>query len=640
MALIADMQYNMRHAFLAYGPGVTGILQESLSLLFQSQARMLTECLNISAKDILMDTCSLNRSRSLSNVINRPHQPAFYLIVDHKRNKIVLSIRGSASIGDFITDLHWDCTKWTIDGTTGHVFEGWLRAAQHVHKSVTNTLVDACRKYAKYQVVITGHSMGAGAAGLLGLMYKDNSIIRGQDGQRLKVWCFAAPSVVSREFVDQKLGNDYITSVTLDTDAATRMSPEAIKIWNLRQELISEYSTDKIKDILQRDEISGGDEGAKLLRILKNVRSPNPEHELFPLGRILWFVPRIVLDDDIVSRRKTLMKMSEDHDDSITDDESEEAVCGTISSDETSEDGGSGSEGKQSAFQSEFGHCGDELLSDDEEDQKESFHRIRRRPMDQSSDEEEDDDDNDHSQTLTQSIVQNAAVQNNLFIPRHQIAAHSGDALIEELIKMKQDRETAAKCPVAPKAYKNMNPVFCCPLFLDLLSSIIHNLNHLMILTQSTVKGTNSGIVHTDSHRTERKDDFREDQIEEDQVQNMGMYRIRRRPMDQSSDEEDDDEEGATVECTSMTPFPDDEVPILDGITGSMERLKSTVQTTLHLKIDDQRKERLQQSGYVLCDATESRNIFTEFIFEPKFLDLHMGQCYMWVCGATLKLEK
>lgn len=119
----------------------------------------------------------------------------------------------------------------------------------------------------------------------------------------------------------------------------------------------------------------------------------------------------------------------------------------------------------------------------------------------------------------------------------------------------------------------------------------------------------------------------------------MTMHRIRRRPMDQSSDEEDDDEEGATVECITMTPSPDDESPIMNGITGSMERLKSTVQTTLHLKIDDQRRERLQQSGYVLCDATEARSIFTEFIFEPKFLNLHMIQCYMWVCGATLKIE-
>ena len=123
------------------------------------------------------------------------------------------------------------------------------------------------------------------------------------------------------------------------------------------------------------------------------------------------------------------------------------------------------------------------------------------------------------------------------------------------------------------------------------------------------------------------------------EVENKGMYRVRSRPMYQSSDDEDDDEGGATLECTSMTPFSDDEVPILDGITGSMGRLRSTVQSTLHLKIDDQRKERLQQSGYVLCDATESRTIFKEFIFEPKFVDLHMCQCYMWVCGATLKTE-
>ena len=464
MALIAVMQYSVRHAFLAYGPPIIGLLQESLALSFKSQAKMLIECLNISAKDILMDTCSLNRRRSLSNVINRPHQPAFYLVVDHKRKKIVLSIRGTASIGDFITDLHWDCTKWSVGGTTGYVYEGWLRGAESLHKSVTNTLVHACKRYSKYKVVITGHSMGAGVAGLLGLMYKDNSIVRGPNGHRLSVWCFAAPCVIPREFVDEKLGNDYITTVTLDTDAATRVSPEALKIWNLRQELISEYSTDKIRDILQRDDISDGDEGAKLLRILKNVRSPNPDHELFPLGRILWFVPRIVLNDDIVLRRKTLMKMTEDNDHSVTDDESEEAVCGTISSDETSVDdavvdGGSGSEGKEGVFLPEIVSYGDA----DEEEQ----------PVDHSSDEEDDDNKKENDELLHRT-VQNADSKNNLFVPRHQVALCSGDALIEELLKMIHDEEAAAKFPVAQKVHESMNQVLQSKLYFAIQCSWIH----------------------------------------------------------------------------------------------------------------------------------------------------------------------
>ena len=75
-----------------------------------------------------------------------------------------------------------------------------------------------------------------------------------------------------------------------------------------------------------------------------------------------------------------------------------------------------------------------------------------------------------------------------------------------------------------------------------------------------------------DGRRTERKDD----QIGKKEVENKGMYRVRRRPLYQSSDEEEDDEEGANSECTPRKRFPVDKLPNLHRITGSIERLKST----------------------------------------------------------------
>lgn len=57
------------------------------------------------------------------------------------------------------------------------------------------------------------------------------------------------------------------------------------------------------------DELDCNSVGAEFLRTLETLNSPKPEEQLFPLGRVLWFVPRIVMDDDIVFRRKTLMKL-------------------------------------------------------------------------------------------------------------------------------------------------------------------------------------------------------------------------------------------------------------------------------------------------------------------------------------------
>ena len=606
--MLEDIQYSIRLSLLAYPPSLVAVLYEVLSISFQSQKRMLMECLNLSAKDILMDNCSMKRSRSLSNVINRPHQPAFYLIVDHKRKRIALSIRGTISIGDILTNLNciWQCQRYKISGTTGYVIEGALRGALFVHKSAINTLINACKRFSEYQVVITGHSLGAAVAGILGMMYKDHPIIRGQNGQRLKVWCFGCPPVVSREFADSKVFDEYITTIALDTDVVTRISREGVRIYNLRQELINEYSIEKTEQILHRDEIQDGDEGAKFLRILKNLRSPNPEFQTLPLGRILWFVPRIVLNDDIVLRRKTLMKMMIERDENVDDNQHCEGTStGQLSVDD---------------------HDDYDIIQS-QKAVKSRFHRIRRRPMDQSSDDEDADDEAVADVPVDSRPHRSRAT--HLITPPCHHKMDSADVLIQELMKMLQDREVAAKCPLGPKA-------------LELQLSVTKSYDDDVEETEGTFEQTEAQTAcysTANNPMVTVEGSFDDEQKEGD---HQGMYRIRKRPMLQSSDEEEEEEEdidNAFYDETPYSPKLDDEEPMLDGITQSMKDVMSAVRKSLPLKrVEDSRKEELQQSGYVLCDATECRNIFTQFVFENESIDMHIVTPYMWACGATLKI--
>jgi len=46
-----------------------------------------------------------------------------------------------------------------------------------------------------------------------------------------------------------------------------------------------------------------------LIKTLKEVKTPNPNDQLFPLGKILWYVPKAALEKDGVARRRTLMGM-------------------------------------------------------------------------------------------------------------------------------------------------------------------------------------------------------------------------------------------------------------------------------------------------------------------------------------------
>ena len=66
----------------------------------------------------------IDRSVPLPNSKMDIYQPCFYLMVDRIRHKIVVSIRGTASMDDVYTDLDMVPTQITLCGITGKVHPG------------------------------------------------------------------------------------------------------------------------------------------------------------------------------------------------------------------------------------------------------------------------------------------------------------------------------------------------------------------------------------------------------------------------------------------------------------------------------------------------------------------------------------
>ena len=336
--IMTNLQYAMRCAFLAYPPFMTAMKSQTLSLSFKTSSQALKSCLNISDKDIIIDNCSFDIAKL--NLWNKTHQPSFYLIVDHNVQKIVLSIRGTASIPDIMTDLNANPkvitqsnNKWfnnvQIEGKDGFfVHEGMLESAEWVRDKVHSKLLATCNKYKDYQVIICGHSMGSGVASLLGLMYKDHPIIHKQND--LRVFSFAPPCVVSKGITHNDIGNDYITSVILGLDVVTRLSLESVRRWNLRQQLIMNYNQDAIRRCLLESESEVKENtmdfnespNGEFLRVLTDLKSSKDEQELYPLGKILWFVPNVVMNEDVDFRKRKLMNLKDyDYEEKVNNDQ-------------------------------------------------------------------------------------------------------------------------------------------------------------------------------------------------------------------------------------------------------------------------------------------------------------------------------
>lgn len=89
--------------------------------------------------------------------------PRHFMVLNHTRGTIVVSIRGTNSISDIITDLI--CGNEPFAG--GYAHGGMKLAAQTLCSSLIPELRKLLDHHPRYSVVLTGHSLGAGVAILL-----------------------------------------------------------------------------------------------------------------------------------------------------------------------------------------------------------------------------------------------------------------------------------------------------------------------------------------------------------------------------------------------------------------------------------------------------------------------------------------
>ncbi|XP_046681040.1 diacylglycerol lipase-beta-like isoform X1 [Homalodisca vitripennis] len=165
-----------------------------------------------------------------ANFKNRIFEVPFCIISDHKTKSIVLTLRGSISLRDVFTDLVACPEKIDLEGLPegSMAHKGMLITAKKLktHLDETKTLDKALSLYPHYDLVITGHSLGAAAAVLLGILYKPIY-------PELKVYAFSTPCVITRAAAIYC--ESFVFTIGVGDDFAMRISVETIE--NLRAQL-------------------------------------------------------------------------------------------------------------------------------------------------------------------------------------------------------------------------------------------------------------------------------------------------------------------------------------------------------------------------------------------------------------------
>jgi len=128
-----------------------------------------------------LDESELAYAHFGNSIVENP----YCIIVDHRWKSVVLSIRGTLSLEDCITDALTESVelksvgeKWGFDGDGEYAHTGiltsaeWIRADLEKHGTLRKLMKDDDAPYKDYMLRVTGHSLGAGCATFLGLMLR------------------------------------------------------------------------------------------------------------------------------------------------------------------------------------------------------------------------------------------------------------------------------------------------------------------------------------------------------------------------------------------------------------------------------------------------------------------------------------
>uniref|UniRef100_A0A8B9DSP2 Diacylglycerol lipase-beta n=1 Tax=Anser cygnoides TaxID=8845 RepID=A0A8B9DSP2_ANSCY len=148
---------------------------------------------------------------------NKIYEIPFFVALDHKKEAIVVAVRGTLSFEDILTDLSADCEDLTLEDVLENGF-GITQAANYIYQKLINDgiLNQAFTIAPEYKLVIVGHSLGGGTASILAIMLRNSF-------PTLKCYAFSPPGgLLSKTLADYT--KHFIVSVILGKDLVARLS--------------------------------------------------------------------------------------------------------------------------------------------------------------------------------------------------------------------------------------------------------------------------------------------------------------------------------------------------------------------------------------------------------------------------------
>uniref|UniRef100_A0A2D4IYQ5 Diacylglycerol lipase-alpha n=1 Tax=Micrurus lemniscatus lemniscatus TaxID=129467 RepID=A0A2D4IYQ5_MICLE len=170
------------------------------------------------------------------------YETPFYVAVDHEKKKVVISIRGTLSPKDALTDLTGDAERLPVEGHHGTWLghKGMVLSAEYIKKKLEQEMVlsqafgrDLGRGTKHYGLIVVGHSLGAGTAAILSFLLRPQY-------PTLKCFAYSPPGGLLSEDA-MEYSKEFVTAVVLGKDLVPRIGLSQLE--GFRRQLL---------DVLQR----------------------------------------------------------------------------------------------------------------------------------------------------------------------------------------------------------------------------------------------------------------------------------------------------------------------------------------------------------------------------------------------------
>lgn len=248
----------------------------------------------------------------------------YYIAINPETKTALIGVKGTSSLSDMLTDCCAATSQQTLDRSFVanddscneiRAHEGILISSNALAKSL-KPFVKELFIPLKYRLLLCGHSLGAGAASLTGVLLRSQYPELVTENS-LEVMAFACPPVLN--YKAASASSPFITTVVNNSDVITRASLNNVEVLlqllaEIQEKLVqagmdpvdmtsTKAYLNKIKQGAGGEMLMDQEEGFKILdQTFKNVSVDDPDHLYVP-GKVILLYRR---DQDRKKRREEL----------------------------------------------------------------------------------------------------------------------------------------------------------------------------------------------------------------------------------------------------------------------------------------------------------------------------------------------